>query len=376
LLRRYGKPRAATVIALTEGRLWALDRSVFRSVVVKSNNAQARKDIIHLLQRVELLQALTLTQFQRLADLLNEVQFKAGDYIIRQGEMGEHFYLIMSGLCDCTKSSENGAEVFLVQRKEHEYFGERALLSNEPRAANVKAVTDVRLLCINKSAFDEVLGSLSDIINKDRLRREALADAVNMSSSRLEGVSILGLVTVDNLGPILMGSFGSYPARISSDQINGTTDSKTVLKSITIRSFVLSEIDANNLSSSAIKFLEAVKTCSVPNTQKLIGTAFLPHMTTISKDSNAVHLIFDEAVVADLSSLIKASTKEGTLACNKEIYSYVAASAVCALETLHSFGIIYRAVQPEGIYVTHTGKLVFMDFRVCKVGGVGARYAN
>jgi CRP-like cAMP-binding protein len=37
---RYGKPRAATVIALTEGRLWALDRRVFRSVVMKSTNAQ------------------------------------------------------------------------------------------------------------------------------------------------------------------------------------------------------------------------------------------------------------------------------------------------------------------------------------------------
>jgi hypothetical protein len=296
-----------------------------------------------------------------------------------QGEVGDSFYLITSGSCDCTKTLDNGEEIFLVQRKEHEYFGERALLSNDPRAANVKANTDVRLLYINKAAFDEVLGSLSDIINKDRIRREALADAVNMSSRKLEGVNILGLVTVDNLGPILMGSFGALGGGAGNSN-SGRDGTKT----IAIRSFVLSEIEANNLSGSAIKFLEAIKTFSVPatnaqtlsstNTQKLIGSAFLPRLTTISKDSNAVHLIFDDPVVADLRSLLKASTTEGTLQCSKEAYTHVTASVISALECLHSVGIIYRAVQPEGIYITVSGKVVLMDFRVCKVGGVGARY--
>ncbi len=86
---RYGKPRAATVIALTNGKLWALDRRVFRTVVMKSSSANARRDIIRALSKVELLKCLTLQQTQRLSDLLNEVSFSAGEYIIRQGEKGD-----------------------------------------------------------------------------------------------------------------------------------------------------------------------------------------------------------------------------------------------------------------------------------------------
>ena len=373
---RYGKPRAATVIALTSGRLWALDRRVFRSVVMKSSNTQARKEIIMSLQKVELFQCLNFQQFQRLADLLNEATFQEGDYIIRQGDKGDNFYLILSGRCDCTKTLDTGGELFLVQRKENEYFGERALLNAEPRAANVKAASAVKVLFIGKTAFDEVLGSLADLINEDRIRREALATAVNLSSQRLEGVNLSGLVTTDNLGPILVGSFGS-PTH--SAVVNSSSPSTvSTIQSLTIRTFILSEVDKHNMSDAALQFIEAIKIISVTsatdgNGHRNVGLSFLPRLTTISRDVNAVHLLLDEAVVADMSSLVKASSKEGTYACDADTYVYITACVVAALESLHGVGIIYRAVQPEGLYVTATGKIVLMDFRVCKVGGVRDR---
>lgn len=66
----YGKPRAASVIALAEGKLWALDRKIFKKVVMRSMDI--RKDIIRVLKKVELLKCLNLQQRQRLADLLSE----------------------------------------------------------------------------------------------------------------------------------------------------------------------------------------------------------------------------------------------------------------------------------------------------------------
>lgn len=369
----YGKPRAATVIAISPGRLWALDRRVFRSVVMKSGNTQARKDIIMSLQKVELFQCLNFQQFQRLADLLNEATFQEGDYIIRQGDRGDNFYLIISGRCDCTKTLDTGGELFLVQRKENEYFGERALLNAEPRAANVKAASAVKVMFIGKTAFDEVLGSLADLINEDRTRREALATAVNLSSQRLEGVTLSGLVTTDNLGPILVGSFGSAASAAANQ-----SSSASSVQTLTIRSFLLSEVDKHDMSDSVLQFIEAVKIISVTspndgNGHRNIGLSFLPRLTTISRDSNALHLLLDEAVVADMSSLVKASSKEGTYACDADTYVYITACVVAALESLHGVGIIYRAVQPEGLYVTAGGKIVLMDFRVCKVGGVRDR---
>lgn len=72
---RYGKPRAASVRALTRGVLWALDRRVFKRVVLRP--ADSRREIIRALKRVELFKCLNVQQLQRLTDLLNEGAFSS-----------------------------------------------------------------------------------------------------------------------------------------------------------------------------------------------------------------------------------------------------------------------------------------------------------
>eukprot|EP01031_Cornospumella_fuschlensis_P035742 gene35742-43354_t len=163
----YGKPRAASVIAVAEGKLWALDRKVFRRVVLRPNNY--RKDLIKTLKNVELLKCLSLPQLQRLIDLLNEATYKQGEMIIRQGEAGDKFYLLISGKCQCTiNTGEDTPPKVVMNLEAASYFGERALLESKPRAANVVATADVKVLYIDKVAFEEVFGPLSGIIDEDR----------------------------------------------------------------------------------------------------------------------------------------------------------------------------------------------------------------
>ena len=59
--------------------------------------------------------------------------------------------------------------------KQYDYFGERALLNDAPRAASVKATSPMKLLQISKSHFEEVLGSLEEIIDSHRRKREESA---------------------------------------------------------------------------------------------------------------------------------------------------------------------------------------------------------
>ena len=47
-----------------------------------------------------------------------------------------------------------------MKLRQYDYFGERALLNDAPRAATVTAVTGMKLLCISKALFEEVLGPL------------------------------------------------------------------------------------------------------------------------------------------------------------------------------------------------------------------------
>ncbi len=91
-----------------------------------------------------------------------------GDYIIEQGDKGDAFYLIVSGRVKCTKSASGESkegETLLMELGEGSYFGEVALLLNEPRQANVVAVGSVRLLSLNRKQFDSLLGSLRDVMD-------------------------------------------------------------------------------------------------------------------------------------------------------------------------------------------------------------------
>ena len=171
----YSKPRAATVTAVQDGVLWAMDRRSFRSILMKSSAVS----LTRTLRSVEVLKSLSVGQLQRLQDLLSEVTYKQEEYIISQGDSSENLYIIAEGRVRITrKEKPSDAEAKLVMELgQGQYFGERALLTSEPRAANVIASGDrpVKLLFISKDAFEEVLGPLQEIIDQDRQYREELA---------------------------------------------------------------------------------------------------------------------------------------------------------------------------------------------------------
>lgn len=58
-----------------------------------------------------------------------------------------------------------------VRLTENDYFGERALMTHEPRAANVTAETDVTLIALDRQAFDDQLGSLREVIDHNMSMR-------------------------------------------------------------------------------------------------------------------------------------------------------------------------------------------------------------
>mmetsp|Transcript_85106 Transcript_85106/g.170016 ORF Transcript_85106/g.170016 Transcript_85106/m.170016 type:complete len:1288 (-) Transcript_85106:205-4068(-) len=197
----YSKPRAASVTALTDGALWEIDRRSFREILKKSST----KNLVRTLRSVNLLKSLTASQLQRLSEMLSEVKFNPGEFILKQGEEGDTFYIISEGQCIVTKNEAGSEEGRIVaQLGSGQYFGERALLKEEARAANVIASGDspVQLLHISKEAFEEVLGPLENIMNEEanfkfkmafakQLRKNAagLTNASLETSFRVVGVT-------------------------------------------------------------------------------------------------------------------------------------------------------------------------------------------
>ena len=78
----------------------------------------------------------------KLSDAIVEKWYDEGSYVITEGTEGDAFYMVMSGQAVATKTLEPGKPATKVyEYKEGDYFGERALLKNEPRAANIIAST-------------------------------------------------------------------------------------------------------------------------------------------------------------------------------------------------------------------------------------------
>ncbi len=89
--------------------------------------------------------------------VLERRSFPKGHLIIRQGESGNIAYLIQSGKVRVYASAENERVVDLATMDAGQIFGEMALIFDEPRSANVEALTDVTAIIITRKVLDEKL---------------------------------------------------------------------------------------------------------------------------------------------------------------------------------------------------------------------------
>ncbi|XP_036281606.1 cAMP-dependent protein kinase type II-alpha regulatory subunit-like [Pipistrellus kuhlii] len=172
----YNTPRAATIVATSEGALWGLDRGTFRRIIVK-NNAQKRKMFESFLESVPLLQSLEASERMKIVDVIGEKSYKDGERIIAQGDKAESFYIVESGEVSIlirtktkglAKDGGGGAqEVEIARCHKGQYFGELALVTNKPRAASAYAVGDVKCLVMDVRAFERLLGPCMDIMKRN-----------------------------------------------------------------------------------------------------------------------------------------------------------------------------------------------------------------
>jgi len=160
----YNAKRAATITASTNATLWSLDLRTFRRMLASasSSNTMAK---IEFLRKVKLLKDLSNEQVSKLSGALQTENFKDGQYIIRQGEAGNKFYLIKEGSVKCTQQKLD-REVQLIDLTVGDYFGEMALLLDEPRHANCIAVGNVEVMSLEKDNFVKLLGPVKDILNR------------------------------------------------------------------------------------------------------------------------------------------------------------------------------------------------------------------
>jgi cAMP-dependent protein kinase regulator len=163
----YGTPRAATIKAKAECKLWAIDRKTYRRILMGST-IKKRKMYEEFLSKVKILQELDQWERLTVADALEPVQFNDGDNIVEQGEKGNDFFIIVEGTAIVyQKPSDDEPAVEVSKLGPSDYFGEIALLFDRPRAATVKAKGPLKCVKMDRNRFERVLGPISDILKRN-----------------------------------------------------------------------------------------------------------------------------------------------------------------------------------------------------------------
>ena len=114
---------------------------------------------LDVLRRVPLLTTLGEEDLAAFAGLLRERRYPKGSMILAQGDPGEALYLLAAGQVKVVLIHEDGREVILSVLGVGAFFGEMALLDQEPRSAHVVAMTDSLLLQLRREDFQARLRS-------------------------------------------------------------------------------------------------------------------------------------------------------------------------------------------------------------------------
>jgi ATP-binding cassette subfamily B protein len=108
------------------------------------------------LSRIGLLATLPGETLARLAQNMTREELPAGTGVISEGDEGDRFYVVLSGMLYVTQQSR-GTQAVL---RPGDYFGEVALAMHMPRTASVRALTPATVASCDQATFDEFIRPL------------------------------------------------------------------------------------------------------------------------------------------------------------------------------------------------------------------------
>ncbi len=188
------QPRQYTAMTTTPAVILRLDRSALDRLMVHESNQNTEtqdtndemgvreieddedSDWMTTMLQSDLFAKLPMANIQQLFAYLEPVSLEAGASVIKQGELGDNYYIISEGRCQVSRVPKEGEEpVKLAELSVGDSFGEEALLTDADRNATVTMLSDGVLMELNKDSFVE-------LIKKPALSTVSFAEAEKISS--------------------------------------------------------------------------------------------------------------------------------------------------------------------------------------------------
>ncbi len=161
LLRELAETDGATILMVTNDSriLDQADRivSMVDCRIVSDVAAGETVEVCNFLRQIELFGDQTPASLAEIAGKMRRERHAAGTRVIRQGDAGERFYLVRRGKLEVSVAEDGRTQRVVAELGPGGFFGERALLQNEPRNATVTTSDATELLSLAKEDFESAL---------------------------------------------------------------------------------------------------------------------------------------------------------------------------------------------------------------------------
>jgi len=164
--------------------LLALD-GVYSQLYGKQKGFHISDDSMHAeiqverLAKIHIFKGLKPTVLTELKDLFVSEYYPTDRKIIRLGEYGDRFYVIVRGKVEISIIANDGSEAVVKVLEDGDYFGEIALLRKVPRTANIAAKEPCLVLSLRRSAFESIISKTPEL-------RVSLEDKIDKHLAELE----------------------------------------------------------------------------------------------------------------------------------------------------------------------------------------------
>ncbi|XP_010781577.1 cGMP-dependent protein kinase 2 [Notothenia coriiceps] len=362
----YNCKRTATVKAVSQSKIWALDRQTFQTIMMQTTQAR-HNEYFSFLCSVSLLRGLPEEKLAKVVDCLEVDYFEKGEYIIREGEEGNTFFIIAKGEVIVTQSTEGLAEPQEIKTLGvGDYFGEKALISEDVRSANIICnENDTHCLVVDRDNFNQMVGTYEELqsylkeyvdeLSRSDERRNALphspidsAEAQELKRLR-EKISLLPFKDLEVIATLGMGGFGRVELVKLKDE-----DTTFALKCIKKKHIVDTRQQEHIYSEK--------------NILQQTNSAFIIRLFRTYRDDKFVYMLLEVCLGGELWTVLRdmsyfeEPTARFCTGCVLEAFDY-----------LHTLGIIYRDLKPENLLLDAEGYVKMADFGFAKKIGLGKK---
>ena len=176
------------------------------------------------LREVPLFSEMDEQEVAGIRSIMEELKFKPGQVIIREGELGDLFYVITEGHAEVLIRDATGSDVILHEAGPGDFFGELSMLTSEPRSARVRAVDHLTTLALERDEFFEFLrththAAIDVMVELGGRLRENDAVLRRMASRNVNEVEEERMTVGQRIADKVADTIGSWPFIIAQSII-------------------------------------------------------------------------------------------------------------------------------------------------------------